>query len=279
MKDFITVVGLDVHKESIEVVMAEAFGKQEVRHYGKIGGDMTSLDKAVRKLVSNGGRLQFVYEAGPCGYEIYRRLTKQGYECAVVAPSMIPKRSGNRIKNDRRDAEALARLYRAGELTTVHVPREEDEAMRDLVRGRQDAVKGLRTAKQQLGAFLLRHGLRYSRKTSWGIAYMRWLADVKMPHAAQQITLQEYIHARRVLVEAAHAYRYPARVSRPLLKRQEGLAQPICDIAWKAQVRLCGRYRRLAGRGKAINTVITAIARELAGFMWAIAQQVQKFNA
>jgi len=127
MKDYITVVGLDVHKESIEVALADTYGKREIRHYGKIGGDMASLDKTVRKLVSRGSRLEFVYEAGPCGYEIYRHLTKQGYHCEVVAPSMIPRRSGNRIKNDRRDAEALARLYRAGELTTVYVPGEEDE--------------------------------------------------------------------------------------------------------------------------------------------------------
>lgn len=366
MKDYITIVGLDVHKESIEVALADAFGEREVRHYGKIGGDMESLDKAVRKLVSRGNRLEFVYEAGPCGYEIYRHLTKQGYKCEVVAPSMIPRKSGNRIKNDRRDAEALARLYRAGELTAVYVPQEEDEAMRDLIRGRQDAVKGLRTVRQQLGAFLLRHGQRYGGKKCWGPAHTRWLADVSMPHPGQQITLQEYIHAvregvdrierltgeilnllpqwqmaplvkalqalrgvapivavtvaaeigdmrrfdnprqlmaylglvpsehssggrvsrggitktgnthaRRVLVEAAQAYSFPARISRILLKRQEGLPQPILDIAWQAQVRLCGRFRRLMGRGKSRNTVVAAIARELAGFMWSIAQQVK----
>lgn len=366
MKDYITVVGLDVHKESIEIVLADAFGKREIRHYGKIGGDMASLEKAVRKLVSRGNRLEFVYEAGPCGYEIYRYLTKHGYQCEVVAPSMIPKRSGNRIKNDRRDAEALARLYRAGELTTVYVPQEEDEAMRNLIRGRQDAVKGLRTARQQLAAFLLRHGIRYGGKTSWGPTHARWLADVSMSHPGQQITLQEYIHAvkertdrikrmtgeilnllpqwrmapvvkalqslrgvapviattvvaeigdmsrfenprqlmaylglvpsehssggtvsrggitktgnthaRRVLIEAAQTYSFPARVSRQLLKRQEGVPQLIRDIAWKAQVRLCGRFRRLLGRGKSRNTVVTAIARELAGFIWAIAQQVK----
>lgn len=115
MKDCITFVGLDVHKESIEVAIAEGFGNREVRHYGKIGGDMTSLDKAVRKLVSRGSKLKFVYEAVPCGYEIYRHLTNQGHHCVVVAPSMIPRKSGNRIKNDRRDSEALARLYRAEE--------------------------------------------------------------------------------------------------------------------------------------------------------------------
>ena len=366
MKDCITFVGLDVHKETIEIALADNFGKQDVRHYGKIGGDMDSLNKTVKKLIRRGSRLRFVYEAGPCGYEIYRHLSKQGYHCEVVAPSMIPRRSGNRIKNDRRDAEHLARLYRAGELTMVHVPTEDDEAMRDLLRGRQDGVKGLRTARQQLAAFLLRHGFRYRGKTSWGPAHGRWLADVRMPHPAQQITFQEYIHAvrerterverltgqiltllpqwrmapvvnalqalrgvapiiastvvaeigdmsrfesprhlmaymglvpsehssgdtisrggitktgnthaRRVLVEAAQTYSYPARVSRHLLKRQEGVPLSICDIAWKAQVRLCGRFRRLLSRGKSRNTVVAAIARELTGFIWAIARQVQ----
>jgi transposase len=370
MNKFITIVGMDVHKNSIEIVIAETTGRNEVRHFGKIGGDMASLDKAIRKLQSRDTELRFVYEAGPCGYEIYRHLTEQKFHCVVVAPSMIPKKSGNRIKNDRRDAEALARLYRAGELTTVYVPREDDEAMRDLTRAREDAVTAQRTARQHLGAFLLRQGLRYPGKSSWKKAHMHWLSDVKMSHPAQQITLQEYIHAvtecsgrvdrlteqiqkllpqwhmapvvnalqalrgvapivavttvseigdlgrfetprqimaylglvpseyssgsstrrggitktgnghvRRALVEAAHAYAYPARVSRHLLKRQEGLPQPIREIAWKAQVRLCGRFRRLMANGKSKNTVVAAIARELSGFMWAIARQVPVPNA
>lgn len=370
MNNFITIVGLDAHKDSIEIVTAETSGKQEVRHYGTIGGDMASLDKAIRKLQSTGAELHFVYEAGPCGYEIYRHLTKKGFPCAVVAPSMIPKKSGNRIKTDRRDAEALARLYRAGELTPIYVPREDDEAMRDLSRSREDASKAQRTARQRLGAMLLRHGYRYSGKKSWTPAHMRWLSDISMPHPAQQIALQEYIHAvrecstrvdrlmeqmlsflpqwrmapvvkalqtlrgvapivaittvaeigdirrfenprqlmaylglvpsehssgnsisrggitktgnshvRRVLIEAAHAYCHPARVSRHLLKRQEGLPKHICDIAWKAQVRLCGRYRKLMAKGKLKNKVTTAIARELSAFIWAIAGEVRIANA
>ncbi len=370
MNKFITIVGLDAHKDSIEIVTAETTGKQEVRQYGKIGGDMASLDKAIRKLQSTGAELHFVYEAGPCGYEIYRHLTKKGFQCAVVAPSMVPKRSGNRIKTDRRDAEALARLHRAGELTPIYVPREDDEAMRDLSRAREDASKAQRTARQRLGAMLLRHGYRYPGKKSWTPAHMRWLSDITMPHPAQQIALQEYIHAviecttredrlteqmlsllpqwrmapvvaalqalrgvasivaittiaeigdvrrfenprqlmaylglvpseyssgnsisrggitktgnghvRRVLVEAAHTYCHPARVSRLLLKRQEGLPRHICDIAWKAQVRLCGRYRKLMAKGKLKNKVVTAIARELSGFIWAIAREVQVANA
>lgn len=366
MKDSITVVGMDVHKNSISIALAETGGSMEVRHYGKIGGTMDAVDKTVRKLRSNGSQLRFVYEAGPCGYELYRHLTEQGFVCNVVAPSMTPRKSGDRIKNDRRDAESLARLERAGELTAIYVPREDDEAMRDLTRAREDAVKALRVARQQLGAFLLRYGKRYPGKAAWTPAHMRWLSDIALSHPSQQIVLQEYItsvtastervarltdqilklipewrmapvvkafqalrgvapivavttaaeigdmsrfetprqlmaylglvpsesssgesmhrgsitktgngHVRRILVEASHAYAFPARVSRHLLKRQEGLSEPVLNIAWKAQVRLCGRFRRLMARGKMKTKVITAIARELSAFMWAIAREVE----
>ncbi|MDF1526060.1 MAG: transposase, partial [bacterium] len=158
MMESILYVGLDVHKKSIEVALAESGVSDELRRYGRIDGDLDSLDKVVRKLVSTGKELRFVYEAGPCGYEIYRHLNNRGFECVVVGPSQVPRRSGDRIKNDRRDAMALARLHRAGELTAVYVPTPEDEAMRDLVRGREDAKRDERKAKQRLGAFLLRHG-------------------------------------------------------------------------------------------------------------------------
>jgi transposase len=364
MRDSITVVGLDVHKNSMEIVTADAEGAREVRRFGRIGGTMDALDKAVRKLVSRGNTLHFVYEAGPCGYEVYRYLTAKGFSCKVVAPSKTPRKSGDRIKNDRRDAQTLATLERAGELTAIHVPAEEDEAMRDLTRAREDAVRALKIARQQLGAFLLRYDKRYPGKNLWTPVHMRWLADITLSHPAQQIVLQEYIetvrvgaervvrltdqirellpqwrwhpvvkslqalrgvaplvatttlaeigdmrrfenprrlmaylglipsecssgesthrgpitktgngHVRRALVEAAHAYAFPARVSRYLLKRQEGLPESVLAIAWKAQVRLCGKFRRLMARGKSKNKVVTAIARELSGFMWAIARQ------
>jgi len=359
-------IGLDVHKNSIEIAIAEAVCDGEVRSYGGIDGTLGALDKVIRKLVSKGCNLHFVYEAGPCGYDVYRHLTAQGFDCVVVAPSKIPRQSGNRIKNDRRDAQMLARLHRAGELTAVYVPFAEDEAMRDLTRAREDAKAVEKKAKQRILAFLLRHGHRYSGKSSWSRAHFRWISILKMPHPAQQIVLQESLdalaectrrvdrlteqiqtlspqwrlfpvtqalqsmrgvslivatttiaeigdltrfgrpaelmsylglvpsehssgqktrrgsitktgngHVRRVLVEAAWAYRLPARVSRKLLIRQEGLSQEVCAISWKAQLRLCARYKRFTANGKSHQLVVTAIARELCAFMWAIAHEVQ----
>jgi transposase len=328
------------------------------------------LDKVVRKLVSKGSRLHFVYEAGPCGYQIYRHLTSQGFDCVVVAPSRVPRQSGNRIKNDHRDAVSLARLHRAGELTAVYVPTAEDEAMRDLIRAREDAKSDQKKSKQRLLAFLLRSGYRYTGRSLWSKAHMFWLSDIKMPHRSQQVVLQEYIdtlnqckarverltqqiqellpswrmfpvvqafqslrgvslivatttvaevgdmkrfenpeelmsylglvpsehssgektrrgsitktgnaHVRRVLVEAAWSYRLRPRVSRLLLKRQEELSPRIREIAWKAQLRLCSRYRHLWSKGKVKQVIITAIARELCAFMWAIAKEVEVPNA
>ncbi|MDA3869121.1 MAG: IS110 family transposase [Gammaproteobacteria bacterium] len=366
MKKSTMYVGLDVHKNSIEVAIAESGRHSEVRSYGKIDGTLAALDKVARKLEAKGSALYFAYEAGPCGYEIYRHLTKKGYDCIVVAPSMIPRQSGNRIKNDRRDAQMLARLHRAGELTNIYIPELEDEAMRDLTRAREDAKSVERKAKQRILAFLLRHGHRYTGKTAWSGAHFRWISTIKMPHPAQQIVLQESLdalsectervnrlteqiqqllpqwrmypvakalqtlrgvslivasttvaelgdltrfarpvelmsylglvpsehssgettkrgsitktgngHVRRVLVEAAWAYRLPARISPKLHKRQEGMPLNICAISWKAQLRLCTRYKRLLARGKATQLIITAIARELCAFMWAIANEVE----
>lgn len=352
---------MDVHKNSISIAIAEDKRNGEVRFYGKITNNMDALKKVIRKLFSDGSELRFAYEAGPCGYKLYRYLTANNFDCIVVAPSLIPKKSGDRIKNDRRDALSLARLHRAGELVAVYVPIQEDEAMRDLTRAREDSTIFQRKAKQQLSAFLLRHGHIYTGKSNWSKAHFNWIADIKMEHPCQQITLQEYVdfvqacrkrverlteqiiqltdnwrmasvvhalqslrgvstivavttiaelgdlnrfdhpsklmaflglvpsedssgeitkrgpitktgngHVRRILVEAAHAYRFPARLTRPLLKRQEGLSEEVCEIAWKAQVRLCKRYRQMIMNGKPQNLTITAIARELIAFMWAI---------
>ncbi len=358
-------IGMDVHKNTISIAIAEEGRNGEIRHYGKINNNITALNKTIRKLLSDNCELSFVYEAGPCGYGIYRYLTSNGFSCEVVAPSLIPKKSGDRIKNDRRDAEMLARLYRAGELTPVYVPALEDEAMRDLSRAREDAKHCQRKAKQRLNAFLLRHGRVYSGQSKWTQAHFRWISDIKMAHPAQQITLQEYIdalrecsqrverftkqiqelvpswrlspvvkalqalrgvslivavgtvaelgdlkrfknptslmaylglvpsehssgvttkrggitktgngHVRRLLVEAAWAYRFPARISRHLLRRQQTIPSTVCKIAWKAQLRLCSRYRNMTARKKTQQLIITAIARELSAFMWAIAREI-----
>ncbi len=164
MRKSIMYVGMDQHKESIEIATAEEGRNGEVRRYGRIDGETESLDRVVRKLVASGKELRFVYE-GPYGYHLYRHLRRQGLACKVVAPSMIPKKSSDRVKTDRRDAVNLARLERAGELTAVYVPQLEDEAMRDLSRAREDAKRAETRARQQLLALLLRHGLKYSGKT------------------------------------------------------------------------------------------------------------------
>jgi transposase len=195
MKKSIMSVGLDVHKNSIEVAFADAGSHGEVRSYGKIDGNLSALDKVIRKLEAKGTELHLAYEAGPCSYEIYRHLSSNGYDCTVVAPLMIPRQSGNRIKTDRRDAQMLERLHRAGELTSIYVPALEDEALRDLARAREDARAVERKAKQRILAFLLRHGYRYGGKTPWSRAHFRWIALLKMPHPAQQIVLQESLDA------------------------------------------------------------------------------------
>jgi transposase len=356
-------VGMDVHKESIDVAIADA---NEARHYGRIGGEAAAVDKLTRKLRSAHRKVVFVYEAGPCGFWIYRRLKAQGLECMVVSPSMTPRNASDRVKTDRRDAMKLARLARAGELEPIYVPDANDEAMRDLVRAREDAVSMQRQARQRLQALLLRNEIRYVGRSSWTQAHRRWIAHLKLPNPAQQIAFEEYVQAveeaerrlerlasaiaaqlehwrwrpavealqalrgvsaihavrivaelgdfqrfgsprklmgylglipsedssgprrrqgsitkagnssaRRAMIEAAHAYAHPARVSWVIARRQTGLSKSVCDIAWKAQLRLCSRFRRLAARRVPRNKVIVAVARELSGFVWAIAQQTQ----
>jgi transposase len=358
-------IGMDVHKDSIAVAYVAQDHGAEVTYLGSIGTRQCDIDQLIRKMQSKAKHLIFVYEAGPCGYWLYRYLSKKDHDCWVVAPSLIPKKPGDRVKTDRRDAVQLARLARSGDLTAVYVPKVEDEAIRDLTRAREDTISDLKDAKFRLKAFLLRQDIRYVGRANWGPAHLRWLSEVVCPTPAQQIVFQEYVravnehterlqrleqalqeqvtawrlnpvvealqalrgvqftvavtmvaeigdltrfdtprelmkflglipseyssgeqrrqgsitkagntHARKALVEGAWAYRYPAKVSRHLQLRLEKQPKMIQDLSWKAQVRLCTRYRRLVSRGKHANVVTVAIARELVGFMWAIATQV-----
>lgn len=359
-------VGLDVHQDRIDIATADPGRDGEVRHLGRIGGDLAALDKALRKLISQGRPLQVVYEAGPCGLVIWRHLSVQGIDCEVVAPSSIPKRSGDRVKTDRRDAMRLARLSRSGDLTAVRVPGAGDEAVRDLVRAREDAVRECRNARHRLKALLLRNGIAYAGKTAWTAAHLRWLATLKLEHPAQQIGFQEYLHsvteatariarleqalrdvlsewslkplvqalqalrgvqliaamtlvaelqdflrfdnprqlmgyvglvpsahssgrqrrqgritkagnsaARRMLVEIAWHYQHSPRVSPIIATRQDQVPKAVTDIAWKAQLRLHAKFKRLVARRVLKNKAVVAVARELAGFVWAIGREVQ----
>jgi len=357
-------VGLDVHKESISVAYAAGESTEPAHFVGPIGPRKRDLDKLVRRLQSHGGALKFAYEAGPCGYGLYRDLTDRGLDCQVVAPSLIPKRPGDRVKNDRRDAMEIARLLRSGDLIPVYVPTVEDEAIRDLCRARDATRLMLKSCKQRLGSFLLRLGLNYTGRANWSAAHRRYLAAVSCPTPTQQIVFQELVvsveeqvsrleriehelrdlapawrlypvvqalqamrgvrwivaltvvaelgdltrfdsprqlaafvgltpsehssgarrrlgaitktgnpRARRVLVGGAWSYRFPAKVSKEIQQRIESLPPAIQAIGWKAQLRLCKRYRRLQSRGKHTNVVVTAIAREMLAFMWAIAKE------
>jgi transposase len=364
MNELITgFVGLDAHAESTAIGVAQA-GREAARFVGTVGARVSELTKALSKL-GEPQNLQVVYEAGPCGYTLARELLRLGYRCEVVVPSKIPRRPGERVKTDRRDALMLAGLARAGELLFVQVPDERDEAIRDLSRARVDAVRARLKVRQQLKALMLRHGRRYSGKTSWCAAHERYLAKVYFSHPAQDIAFAEYrqavsesearvqrlaqclaqevqhwrmqelvsavmtlrgldliaattvvaelgdlrrfahprqlmgyvglvpsehssgskcrrgvitktgnSHVRRVLIEAAWNYRYPARLSPALQRRQEHQSPKICAIAWRAQLRLHHRYRRLKARGLQHNKICVALARELAAFIWDIARQV-----
>ena len=356
-------VGLDAHAESTAIGVAE-LGRAAARFVGTVGAKFTELSKALAKL-GDPAKLLIVYEAGPCGYALARELKRAGYRCEVVAPSKVPRRPGDRVKTDRRDALMLAGLARAAELTFVSMPDARDEAMRDLSRARVDAVRARLKARQQLQALLLRHGRRYTGKTCWTAAHERTLATVSFDHRAQDIAFVEYrqavaeaharvarlseafaqevehwrmrplvralmtlrgvdqliattlvaelgelkrfahprglmgylglvpsehtsgekrrlgaitktgnSHARRVLIEAAWNYRFPPRITRPLQIRQEAQPAAIRAIAWRAQLRLNHRYRRLTARGMQHNKICVAIARELAAFIWSIGQQI-----
>ncbi|WUR11599.1 IS110 family transposase [[Empedobacter] haloabium] len=361
MEQFIKNVGLDTHKATIAVSVADSEG--ELRYMGEIPNTSEAIAKLVKQLGKDGAKLVFCYEAGPCGYGIFRQLRGLGLECLVVAPSLIPKKAGDRVKTDRRDSMMLARLLRAGELTPVWVPDDAQEGLRDLTRAREDMKALQLKAKQRLSAFLLRHGKSYDGKSNWTQAHFRWLEQMKFASRTQQIVFQEYVdtvkaltkrvdgldqqleaeatasalwpmiealmalrgvnlltaatvmaeigdlhrfatapqfmaylglvpsehssgasksrgsitktgngHVRKVLIESAWTYRYPARKTAHLQRRAEKTSDEVQEIAWNAQKRLCARYRAMGERGKLKVQACTAVARELAGFIWAIGQ-------
>ncbi|MBI9102314.1 MAG: IS110 family transposase, partial [Spirochaetales bacterium] len=195
MEKYSKFVGLDTHKEKISVSIADSEGGLP-RYYGEISNRPTAIGKLVKKLSPNGEAVSYCYEAGPCGYGIYHQITALGQNCDVVAPSLIPRKPGERIKTDRRDSEMLARLSRAGELTAVWVPDKEQEAFRDLTRCREDMKNMERQARQRLGSFLLRHGYIYrDGKSKWTQAHFKWMENLKFDNSIQQIVFEEYISA------------------------------------------------------------------------------------
>lgn len=183
-------VGLDVHKESITIAYAVGIGDVEL--LGRIGTAKGDIDRLCKRLHSKGRRVHVVYEAGPCGYGLYRQLVAEGFECMVCAPSLIPKKPGERIKTDRRDSIKLARALRAGDLSAVHVPGIEDEAFRDLARAWVSAKDDLKQARQRLKSFLLSHGVRYPGKADWGSSYRRWVSQHSFSNEWQQLAFEEH---------------------------------------------------------------------------------------
>jgi transposase len=189
-------LGLDVHQEWILTAVAQEGRRGDVRDTGAIRTDLHAVEKWVGRLRKVHGKevlLRACYEAGPCGFGIARRLKQLGVECEVVAPSMTPTRTGDRVKTDKRDARKLARLLRAGELTPIYIPEPTDEAMRDLCRARSDAVDDRRRSRQRLKGFLLRHGYRYEGRSAWTEAHLRYLRELVLPHPAMKAILEEYL--------------------------------------------------------------------------------------
>lgn len=360
-----TFVGLDVHKDAISVAIAPGRGG-EVRLLEAIPHRPEAVRALVRRL-GTPARVRMAYEAGPCGYALYRQLSRLGVSCVVIAPSLVPRQPGQRIKTDRRDAVKLARLLRSGDLVPVWVPDEAHEALRDLTRAREDAQADLLRARHRVSKLLLRLGVIPSAGVrAWSKRYVQWVQTVTLTHASQQVVLREYLlavdqarervrrleqelaeaaarspqaalitalqamrgiqlisavtlvaelgdltrfrtprelmayaglvpaesssgerqrrygitktgnaHVRYVAVEAAWHYRHAPGVWGKLKRRQRGQPEAIKAIAWKAQDRLHRRFRRLVGRGKRPQQAVVAVARELLGFVWAIAWEVR----
>jgi transposase len=364
-------VALDTSKLRNAVAIADAGRAGEIRFVGEIENSGVATAKLVKKLAAKYQRLTFCYEAGPTGYGLYRQIESLGHSCLVVAPSLIPKKPGDRVKTNRRDALNLVKLLRAGELTAVWVPDARHEAMRDLTRAREAAVEDLRSKRQQISSFLLRQGRHYAAgKKTWTSAHMNWLASQKLDHLEQRIVFEEILlaarqaqerierleqamraavpdwslaemvtalmamrgidlisatgflaeigdlsrfqtprelmgylglvpsedstgdtikrgpitkagnrRARRILVESSWSYQYPPRVGKEKQEKVAAAPRAVREIAWKAQCRLCARYRALTKKGKLKNVAITAVARELSAFIWAISREVTTARA
>lgn len=366
MKSITKFFGLDVSQDSIAVAVADE-GRNEPRFIGMFPHTVEAVRSLVNGLSQDGVELEFCYEAGPTGYGLYRLLRAMDMPCTVVAPSLIPVRQGDRVKTDRRDALRLAQLFRAGELVSVFVPNEENEALRDLVRAREDAVEDRTRARHRISKFLLRHN-RYpaTKPRAWGAMHRRWLDSLQWTDRREQVVFQEYLHhldeiegrlkrleatihleaiesekapviqalqtlrgvaeviatslvaevgdfrrfhnpkqliayaglvpseyssgvsrkqgritksgnahLRRVLDEAAWTYRHKPALKREIRKRQEGQSPKVQDIAWRAQDRLQRKYVKMVSKGKLHNVAVTSVARELLGFVWAIACETE----
>ena len=358
-------VAFDTSKLRNAVAIAEAGRTGEVRFLGEIENTGAAVAKLVRKLAGKYGRLTFCYEAGPTGYGLYRQIKSLGHECIVVAPSLILKKPGERVKTNRRDAVSLVKQLRAGDLTAVWVPDPRHEAMRDLTRAREVAVEDLRCKRQQVSAFLLRQGLHYPGERTWTKAHRNWLMSQKLEYAEHRIAFEEMLlamrqaqerierleqairvavpdwslaevvtalmamrgidfisataflaeigdlsrfptprelmgylglvpseastgdtikrgpitkagnrRARRILVECSWSYQHPPRVGKEKQERVAAAPQAVREIAWKAQCRLSARYRALTRKGKLKTVAVTAVARELSAFIWAINRQI-----
>jgi transposase len=361
-------VGLDVHKDSITIAVARQ-GQEAAETWKTIPYDWVRLRKALKMLVREDEELRVCYEAGPTGFGLCRRLREAGIDCIVVAPSLVPRKAGDRVKTDRRDARKLAHYLRSGDLTAVYVPDEAVEAIRDLERARDDAKCAERVARHQLSKFLLRHD-RHWEGSTWTLKHRDWIRTQEFAYPAQQRVLEDYLktvedlaervtrltdavealveetvlaplvkslqafrgisivsavtiaaevgdlrrfatapqfmayvglipsedstgtrrrqgpitrcgnrHLRRILVEAAWHYRHVPVMSKELRRRNQGVATGVRRIAWEAQKRLNKRFYHLVYAGKSTQKAVIAVARELAGFIWAVGQEEKLLEA
>jgi transposase len=362
MTKAITFIGMDVHAASITLaVLGQDESQPEILQIPNSRKDIRRTFERLSPKRGGADALRCCYEAGSCGFEPYRQLRSMGISCEVIAPSLIPKKPGERIKTDRRDAIKLATCYRANQLTAIHVPDEDQEAVRDLVRAREDVRGDLIAARHRLSKFLLRHGRHFTEGKNWTQRHFKWVGAQSFERRAELVTFEHYLqrvldlqmlrsqldqeilecaqtkpyrasvdklcclrgistlsamgllveihdfhrfahprelmgflglvptehssggkerrghitkagnsHARRVLIEAAWSYRHPPRTSvraKAALRKQPS---EVGNLALKAQHRLNRRFARLVSRGKKSQLAVTAVARELCGFVWAL---------